>query len=73
MAASVAIRRRAWLSPTNFSAPLRDALLDVPFDGKSLFGAHADSALRRFRDSHGGELVYRPLLDQLAYSIASLL
>ncbi|KAJ1120487.1 hypothetical protein NDU88_008652 [Pleurodeles waltl] len=55
MAASVALHRRAWLSASNFSSPVRDALLNMPFDGKSLFGAHADSALRRFRDSHVGD------------------
>ncbi|KAJ1097509.1 hypothetical protein NDU88_002627 [Pleurodeles waltl] len=54
MADSVAIHRRAWLAASNFSSPVRDALLDMPFDGKSLFGTHADSALRRFCDSHGG-------------------
>ncbi|KAJ1128092.1 hypothetical protein NDU88_006473 [Pleurodeles waltl] len=53
MAVSVAIHRRGWLVPSNFSATVQDALLDMLFDGKSLFGAHADSALRCFRDSHG--------------------
>ncbi|KAJ1159976.1 hypothetical protein NDU88_000479 [Pleurodeles waltl] len=55
MAASAAICRRAWLSPSNFSAPVRNALLDMTFDGKSLLGVHADSALRCFLDSHGSD------------------
>ncbi|KAJ1175772.1 hypothetical protein NDU88_001057 [Pleurodeles waltl] len=40
---------------TKAASIVRDALLDIPFDGKSLFGLHADSALHRFCDSHGGD------------------
>ncbi|KAJ1150915.1 hypothetical protein NDU88_003702 [Pleurodeles waltl] len=55
MAASIAIHHRAWLAASNFSPPVRDALLDMPLYDKSLFGAHVEYALHRFRDSHGGD------------------
>lgn len=48
---SVAMRRYAWLRSTGFSGDVQSTLLDMPFDGRRLFGDKADSALKRFKES----------------------
>ncbi|KAJ1092778.1 hypothetical protein NDU88_005888 [Pleurodeles waltl] len=51
MGTAVVARRQAWLRNSGFSADVQSTLLDLPFDGDRLFGAKADSALERFKES----------------------
>ncbi|KAJ1109751.1 hypothetical protein NDU88_007110 [Pleurodeles waltl] len=51
MGPAVATRRQAWLRRSGFSSDVQSTLLDLPFDGDKLFGAKADSALERFKES----------------------
>ncbi|KAJ1204852.1 hypothetical protein NDU88_000290 [Pleurodeles waltl] len=51
MGTTVVARRQAWLRNSGFSADVQSTLLDLPFDGDKLFGAKADSALERFKES----------------------
>ncbi|KAJ1085596.1 hypothetical protein NDU88_005726 [Pleurodeles waltl] len=51
MGTAVVARRQAWLRNSGFSADVQSTLLDLPFDGDKLFGAKADSALERFKES----------------------
>ncbi|KAJ1214845.1 hypothetical protein NDU88_002456 [Pleurodeles waltl] len=51
MGTTVVERRQAWLRNSGFSADVQSTLLDLPFDGDKLFGAKADSALERFKES----------------------
>ncbi|KAJ1217777.1 hypothetical protein NDU88_005369 [Pleurodeles waltl] len=51
MGTTVVERRQAWLRNSGFSTDVQSTLLDLPFDGDKLFGAKADSALERFKES----------------------
>ena len=51
MGTSVSMRRQAWLRGSGFSADVQSTLMGLPVDGSKLFGAKADSALERFKDS----------------------
>ncbi|KAJ1099793.1 hypothetical protein NDU88_004888 [Pleurodeles waltl] len=51
MGTAVVARRQAWLRNSGFSSDVQSTLLDLPFDGDKLFGAKADSALERFKES----------------------
>ncbi|KAJ1158112.1 hypothetical protein NDU88_010806 [Pleurodeles waltl] len=51
MGTAVVTRRQAWLRNSGFSSDVQSTLLDLPFDGDKLFGAKADSALERFKES----------------------
>ncbi|KAJ1098777.1 hypothetical protein NDU88_003884 [Pleurodeles waltl] len=73
MGTAVVTRRQAWLRNSGFSSDLQSTLLDLPFDGDKLFGAKADSALERFKESRATAKSYflipkkdgrlRPILD----------
>ncbi|KAJ1184897.1 hypothetical protein NDU88_001694 [Pleurodeles waltl] len=54
MGTSIATRQHAWLRSSGFSPDVQATLLDLPFDGDKLFGAKADSALERFKESSFG-------------------
>ncbi|KAJ1118686.1 hypothetical protein NDU88_006874 [Pleurodeles waltl] len=51
MGTAVVARRQAWLRNSGFSSDVQSTLLDLPFGGDKLFGAKADSALERFKES----------------------
>ena len=51
MGTSVVMRRQAWLSRSGFSPDVQATLLDLPFDGTKPFGAKADAAFERFKDT----------------------
>lgn len=49
LAGAAVLRRQGWLKSTNFRPEVQSKILDMPFDGDSLFGRHVDEALQELK------------------------
>lgn len=45
LASAAVLRRQGWLRATSFRPEVQTKILDMPYDGESLFGKHIDDAL----------------------------
>lgn len=66
LAGAAVLRRQGWLKSTNFCPEVQSKILDMPFDGDSLFGKHVDEALQELKKDTDtarslGALQYRKL------------
>lgn len=47
--AGAVLRHQGWLKATTFCPEVQGKILDMPFDGESLFGKHIDDALQAIK------------------------
>ncbi|KAJ1080692.1 hypothetical protein NDU88_000886, partial [Pleurodeles waltl] len=49
LAGAAVLRRQGWLKATSFRPEVQSRILDMPYDGESLFGKHVDDALQAIK------------------------
>ncbi|KAJ1148088.1 hypothetical protein NDU88_000929 [Pleurodeles waltl] len=49
LAGAAVLRRQGWLKATSFRPEVQSRVLDMPFDGESLFGKHVDDMLQAIK------------------------
>ncbi|KAJ1126111.1 hypothetical protein NDU88_004520 [Pleurodeles waltl] len=49
LAGAAVLRRQGWLKSTSFRPEVQSRVLDMPFDGESLFGKHVDDMLQAIK------------------------
>lgn len=49
LAGAAVLRRQGWLKATSFRQEVQTKIIDMPYDGESLFGHHIDEALQTLK------------------------
>lgn len=49
LAGAAVLRQQGWLKSTSFCQEVQTKVMDIPFDGESLFGQHVDNALQAIK------------------------